>query len=357
MRVAAVGDIMLGDSSHFLGRGVGTLLRRSPAIDLLRGVRSRLATADLFLGNLESPLAEAGATSSWGRVYRGEAASAPRLSHGRCTVMNLANNHMFEHGRTVAAGTGAALDRASIRHVGGRGGVSTSVDEVLVDIAGQTVQVVATSVIRDRLSPAVDVLARAHEMAGAMRAGGADVRIATIHWGDEYVTVPSPRQVEAARVLVAGGAQLVLGHHPHVLQPIERVGPALVAYSLGNFLFDHNWTRETRIGGILHVDLGADGVRSWEFQPTVRGGDGAICDAGDRDSAWAQGVVQGAAAFSDDVYRSLLARASRRHRLAMKLELLRNATSISRDTWHFLLTKRRRPALDESGDAGGGTDG
>jgi poly-gamma-glutamate synthesis protein (capsule biosynthesis protein) len=342
MRVAAVGDIMMGDSSHFLGRGVGTHLRRRDAADPFGFVRGGIESADLVFGNLESPLTADCGGNSWNRVYRGPAESARVLRLGRSTVLNTANNHSFDHGPDVAMGTRAILERAGISHIGGRSGASTRVDEVGICAGGLMIQFLATSVIRDRMSPAVDLSACARDICARLRAGTADVRIVSLHWGDEYVSFPSPVQIAAARAIVDAGAHLILGHHSHVLQPVVKMGNALVAFSLGNFLFDHTWTRDTQVGGILDVDLDPSGVQSWNFSPTRAGSDFSPRPVAGPDADWALQIVQAPVLEDERAYRAALTAATRRHRLAMKVELLRNLPRVSLDTWHFLLTKRRR---------------
>lgn len=343
MRVAAVGDIMMGDSSHFLGRGVAEQIRRHGPAYPLRNVRDLLASADLVIGNLESPLSAKSGESSWDRVYRGAAAVAPELRLGPCTVLNLANNHTYEHGRAMVAETRDILSAAGVVAVGGRGPASTDVDVVTVEAAGRRVDVMAASCIRDRLTGAADLEALTRALVGALRASRAELRIVTLHWGNEYVPVPAPTQVAAARCLVDAGAQLVIGHHPHVLQPVQAIGSAVVAYSLGNFVFDQSWTAQTRTGGILRVGLGGSGVTEWEFLPTTCGRDCAPRPAEGADAARAAATIVAALDITEEDYRRLLRSASRRHRIAMKWELLRNLPSVHMDTWHFLATKRKRP--------------
>jgi poly-gamma-glutamate synthesis protein (capsule biosynthesis protein) len=87
----------------------------------------------------------------------------------------------------------------------------------------------------------------------------ADIVVATFHWGIERQTLESERQRQLADVAVKAGAQIVVGAHPHTLQPVRRTGGAIVAYSLGNFVFDAQ-SPETTTTGILQLDLTADGV-------------------------------------------------------------------------------------------------
>jgi poly-gamma-glutamate synthesis protein (capsule biosynthesis protein) len=85
-----------------------------------------------------------------------------------------------------------------------------------------------------------------------------DLVIVMVHWGDEYAEAPSLPQVKAAHALIDAGAALVIGHHPHVLQAVERYGDGLVAYSMGNFLFE-NTHDIPRLTGVLHVRVRDEG--------------------------------------------------------------------------------------------------
>jgi poly-gamma-glutamate capsule biosynthesis protein CapA/YwtB (metallophosphatase superfamily) len=100
----------------------------------------------------------------------------------------------------------------------------------------------------------------------------ADVVVATFHWGIEKQTLETARQRELADVAVRAGAQVVIGAHPHTLQPIRRQGGAIVAYSLGNFVFGAH-SPETSTTGILELGLTAEGVARASWHPArISGG-------------------------------------------------------------------------------------
>jgi poly-gamma-glutamate synthesis protein (capsule biosynthesis protein) len=94
----------------------------------------------------------------------------------------------------------------------------------------------------------------------------ADVVVATFHWGIEKAPYETAEQAELARIAAGAGAQLVIGAHPHVLQPLRRTGSALVAYSLGNFVFGAQ-SPETAATGVLVTDLSAEGVTAARWRP------------------------------------------------------------------------------------------
>ena len=103
----------------------------------------------------------------------------------------------------------------------------------------------------------------------ATAATQAEVVVVSIHWGAEYQVTPSSRQREIARVLSEAGASVIAGHGPHVLQPVERVGETLVAYSLGNLLFDQPYPVDCSWGVLLHVTMQGSQIIEIEALPTV----------------------------------------------------------------------------------------
>ncbi len=83
----------------------------------------------------------------------------------------------------------------------------------------------------------------------------ADLVVVSLHWGNEYETSHNSEQERIARALIDAGAQLVIGHHPHVIQTVAEYGGGYIAYSLGNFVFDQNFSPETKTGLLLKVTL------------------------------------------------------------------------------------------------------
>jgi poly-gamma-glutamate synthesis protein (capsule biosynthesis protein) len=103
----------------------------------------------------------------------------------------------------------------------------------------------------------------------AMAKNLADLVIVSMHSGTEYQSTPNRRQEEFARAAVDAGADLIIGHHPHVVQTVERYHGKYIVYSLGNFIFDQMWSRETREGMTLRVTMDGSGVTDLQFIPVV----------------------------------------------------------------------------------------
>jgi poly-gamma-glutamate synthesis protein (capsule biosynthesis protein) len=191
---------------------------------------------------------------SGGYDLRAPPEAVAALSTSGFDVVSLANNHTMDAGQAGLAETIAILNGSGIAHV-----LPARYDRS----ADLRVAFVALDDSTGRLDPsaASEVVARA--------ARSAEVVVASVHWGGEYQAAPSGRQRSVARVLANAGADLVIGHGPHVLQPVEWHGETLVAYSLGNFLFDQPYPEDLRWGAILRVRARAGRAVSAAVLPTV----------------------------------------------------------------------------------------
>jgi poly-gamma-glutamate capsule biosynthesis protein CapA/YwtB (metallophosphatase superfamily) len=260
-----VGDVMLG-------RGVAQALNGNWEAAFAR-VRPWLAQADLAFANLESPLTTAPHGGS-GYDLRAPPEAVAALDVAGFDIVSLANNHALDAGAVGLAQTLSVLDTAGIaglvdwetgRLVGWETG--RLVDRGPSPIYQSTnIPVYRFLALDDTVAP-LDLEAAAGAVAAA--ASRVDVVIVSIHWGGEYQAAPTSRQRAIAEELSAAGADLIVGHGPHVPQRIEWVGETLVAYSLGNFLFDQLYPADCRWGVVLCVALQGGRVVAVEALPTV----------------------------------------------------------------------------------------
>lgn len=258
VELAAVGDVMLG-------RYVGRRIEREGADALFKAARPALK-ADLAFANLECVLGDAPFTRSKRILLRGSPAAATALAKAGFDIVSVANNHALDAGEPGLRQTLASLRRAGIAAAG------LPAAPVLLARKGLTVGFLAYTDFPDEPS---GVLARtdeatlADDVAAVRRQ--ADIVAVSWHWGTEGDATPNPRQRRLATLAAKAGADLVLGHHPHVLQPIAWL-PAkdgrrcLVAYSLGNFVFDATKPPE-RETLVLRVKLAKHGVESYTIVP------------------------------------------------------------------------------------------
>jgi poly-gamma-glutamate synthesis protein (capsule biosynthesis protein) len=267
LTLAAVGDVTFGD-------GVATAIARHGPLWPWRSVAPALRAADLALANLEGAVSTRGAPVP-GKLYtfRGPpAAFRAAASFAGIDVVSLANNHSLDYGRTAFLDTIANARRFGLRTVGGGSSLTAARRPAIVKRGGLRVAFLGFSDVRPLgfdagaglpgTVPAFPEIVRADVRAARRRS---DVVVAYFHWGIERTTVPTWRQRDLAQTALDAGATVVLGAHPHVLQPIERRGRRLVAWSLGNFVFAAHSPNTARTG-ILRIRLGARGVVGTSFR-------------------------------------------------------------------------------------------
>jgi poly-gamma-glutamate capsule biosynthesis protein CapA/YwtB (metallophosphatase superfamily) len=247
--LAFVGDIMLG-------RGVAVALEGDWET-AFAAVRPWLAEADLAFANLESPLTTAPQLNS-GYDLRAPPEAVAALRAAGFDLVSLANNHALDAGEAGLAQTMAVLDAA---------GITGLADWLPSPTFHSTHAPIYRFLAFDDSVAPLDVQAACQAVTDA--AAQADVVVVSLHWGGEYQAAPGPRQRAVANALADAGAALIVGHGPHVLQRIEWVGETLVAYSLGNFLFDQLYPIDCRWGAILRIILQGDRIVAVDVVPTM----------------------------------------------------------------------------------------
>ncbi|MGH3042956.1 MAG: CapA family protein [Gaiellaceae bacterium] len=261
VRLAAGGDVTLGD-------GVRTAIARYGPRWPWLSVAPVLRAADVTVVNLETCVSTRG--RPWpGKefTFRGTPASlrVTRVFAG-VDVGSLANNHSLDYGRAAFADTLRYARRYGIRTIGGGADLAQARRAAILTRGGLRIAFLGFSDVRppgfdagpDRsgATPALPAYIRT-DVRKAER--NADVVVVYFHWGIELDRTPNARQRTLAQIALRAGAAVVLGAHPHVLQPRERRGDRLIAWSLGNFVFDWNSPGTDRTG-ILRFGLGARGV-------------------------------------------------------------------------------------------------
>jgi poly-gamma-glutamate capsule biosynthesis protein CapA/YwtB (metallophosphatase superfamily) len=260
LRLAAVGDINLGDQP-------GDAIAANGPTYPWQGAGKALRHADITFGNLECAVSTRGEPFPKEYNFR---ATPPALAGLRrnsgIDVLNLANNHVGDYGPVATTDTVRGVERLGMKAVGAGPDLERALAPQVVQRLGLKVAFVGFSEIAPIEFAAAPgrpgtAWARPDQIAQAVHAARrkADIVVATFHWGIEKQTLESARQRELADVAVRAGAQVVIGAHPHTLQPVRRQGAAIVAYSLGNFVFGAQ-SPETTTTGILELDLTAEGV-------------------------------------------------------------------------------------------------
>lgn len=246
----------------FAGRAAAFELVAGGDVLLDRGVRQALAAAgdparvfagltplwsdaDLVLANLECPLATTGPTVFKPFMFCGDPELAPVLRRAGFTAFSLANNHAYDAGRDGLLTTKGHLEAAGIVPVGAdTTQAAACAARFWRDDGGVIALLACVDMPLEGLSPLDGLPEPARALSEHFLAAVRDARaradwvVVSVHWGSEYLPFEQERQFDLARRLAAAGADVILGHHPHVIQPVARVDGALVFYSLGNLVFD-----------------------------------------------------------------------------------------------------------------------
>ncbi|MGH3518759.1 MAG: CapA family protein [Haloechinothrix sp.] len=250
---------------------------------LLAGVKDPISAADLAICHLEVPLAPAGGPYSGYPSFRAPPELAGALADTGYDACSTASNHTLDQGADGVHRTLDALDEAGIRHTGSARTEREAATPLVLDVAGVKVGHVSFTFgfngyplpegkpwMSNQLDP--DAVTYAAEEA---RDAGADVVVASLHWGSEYQHEPTEDQrLLAERLLAEESIDLILGHHAHVVQPIESIDGEWVAYGLGNHVAKHAEPRGTSEEGIaarFRFARTADGWRvdRAEYIPTL----------------------------------------------------------------------------------------
>ncbi|HET7189748.1 MAG TPA: CapA family protein [Gemmatimonadaceae bacterium] len=279
LTLIAVGDLQLGDSPTTVGYGFHSRYRGTPLDTLLTAVAPALAGGEIVFGNLETTLvsAAAGERRRGTLQLRGEPSYAGDLRRAGFTVVNVANNHAVQHGDATFHATLATVRAAGIACCGVRGVAPWASEPVLLPGAGGPVGLLGYCLRPRQYGHAEPPYAEGTAESiradvERLRARGAIV-VVSLHWGEEFVPQPSASEVALGRSIIDAGAALVLGHHPHVVRPVERYKHGVIAYSLGNFIGDMVWYPPFRRGAILRCSLNDGGVVEATTRTTVLGHD------------------------------------------------------------------------------------
>lgn len=270
--IAAVGDMLFD-------RKVKQLIEREGGKAPLAEVAQHLSGADVAVGNLETTLANGGkrtTTKEPQYAFRGHPKGIEALDLAGFDAVSLANNHMLDYGPDPMRDTIAALDEHGIGHSGAGENTEAAWKPATIETeSGAKVAYLAYTHIlpagflasADRpgvasgkmdMSMIADAVKKADE--------DHDYVLVSFHWGVEYEDYANGDQVKKAHQAIDAGADMVLAHHPHVIQGVEFYKGKLIAYSLGDFVFDH-YSRKTGESFILDAELGPAGVSAVTATP------------------------------------------------------------------------------------------
>ncbi len=268
IKLTTVGDIMLS-------RDVDTKMDKTSRIYPFEQTLDLTKNADFTFGNLESPFRE-GNSLVQPMIFGAEKTSIQGLIAAGFDALNLANNHFGNQGQTGMMTTFDFLNQNKIDYFGAGKNSIESHKPLIKEINGLKIAFLGyadTSVTPDSYlasvqragTNAMDLNDLKTDLAKAKKQ--ADLVIVSMHAGYEYTPYANDKQIEFAHTAIDNGADLVIGHHPHVVQGLEFYKGKFIDYSLGNFIFDQPWSTETEQGLVANFTLTLGKITGIELVP------------------------------------------------------------------------------------------
>lgn len=228
--ISAVGDCTLGTDENFdYSTSFNAAYEAKGKDYFLQNVRPIFEADDLTIANAEGTFTYSENRQDKLYAFKSSPEYAQIFTAGSVEAVTLANNHSHDYGSESFEDTKTSLDMAGISHFGYD-------DTAMLDIKGVQVGLVGIYELNDHLGCSGQLKTNIEKL----KTEGADVIIAVFHWGNEKEIVPDSNQTQLGHMAVDLGADLVIGHHPHVLQGIEKYNGKYIVYSLGNFCFGGN---------------------------------------------------------------------------------------------------------------------
>jgi len=269
--------VAVGDISY--SRGVERIARKQNNINYpFLNIQDYLKSADLVFGNLETPITQGPEIPDFEMIFRSNPGTEQALKQAGFSILSLANNHTPNFGEKGLKDTFNFLKNEGIKYVGAGQNEQEAYRVVYIQQNGIKFVFLAyndTDVVpayyaasHNRAGTAfmrVDKLAEA--IKGAKQT--ADIVIVSMHSGTEYANKPNKSQIKFAHSAIDAGADLVIGHHPHVVQTMEKYKGKYIFYSLGNFVFDQPQSQETKEGLAIKVYFLKNGASKISLLPVV----------------------------------------------------------------------------------------
>lgn len=275
LKIIAVGDISLGDHYFNMGHGTASFIRENGLAKILDQVESTLRTGHIVFGNLETPLHDLHDNHSINFkeiAFCGPAKCARELAAAGFNVLNIANNHMLQHGEAVFLETVRLLKESNIFPLGMLGKEEFYSEPYRQVIEGKTIFFFGYSDVHEAFAPGAELYARfvrEKVLLDVQKARAvADFVFVSLHFGVEGVDLPSSQAKEMAQWLIDSGVDMVFGHHPHVFQPVLEYRDGAIAYSMGDFIFDLFWEQRYLDSAMVAVEYDDSKQRSIVLHPT-----------------------------------------------------------------------------------------
>jgi len=257
IRIALTGDIFLSRQHWTFKRGILDQINSGSDI-LSKNLIEFISRADYFIGNLETPVLDIIPEDPIEFCFASSREILEKfLINIPHPILSIANNHILDHGVEGYQQTLKILNDLGVTVIGSKTLLSHDPFVYIEDPSGTTIALSAfcnfeTGLIENELIWPFDRDFISMSIENAKKRS--QVAVVYLHWGREFLSVPSSEQVKAMMEFNESGADIIVGHHPHVRHAVYNTGKSVFASSLGNFIFDQYESRATRMGNLLLVD-------------------------------------------------------------------------------------------------------
>ena len=273
VKIAAVGDLMCGDSFYHIGSGIASNIERLGVNFLMPDIVDIFRSHDIVFANIESPISNIGFQKNKLRTLhmRGKPHAASLLKRWGITIGNVANNHIFEHGKEAAIDTIKNLKKANISIIGGGYNEDFADNSIAVEhicLNNHNIFFIGIC-FRDEkyaYNGGCNVDTVIEKISQIKKEYPNSIIILSAHWGNEFISYPSLKQIDQTNSFFHAGTNIILGHHPHVIQGLTYKDNKLVAYSLGNFIFD-GYLPDTNWSYILSITIKNFKIYNYDIIP------------------------------------------------------------------------------------------
>lgn len=273
--MAFVGDMSFGDFPFCQGYGIRSIIDVQGPNYIFNRIMPNLSSHDITFGNLETVLSLEGEDLNLlhTREMRGSSLVCKELKNVGFNCINIANNHILQHGVKAFENTVKHLESERILVVGVKDINEWHCKPVITNVKGKNIGILGYAFEKDKyyfgdplyafgnLSLIKNDITRLRPLV--------DILVVSCHWGLEFINRPSALTIQNARSMVDYGANVVIGHHPHVLQGLEMYNNGLIAYSLGNFIFDMQWDKCFTESIILEVAFSESNKIQYNIIPVI----------------------------------------------------------------------------------------
>ena len=264
-----VGDVMLS-------RGVAYQIEKNSNLYYpFEQIKDFLSKNDFVFANLESPIIDGRKIKAGEMIFRADEKLAPILKEMNFSVFSLANNHILNFGEKGLMNTFKILNENKIIFVGAGENFETAHQFKIIERNG--IRFAFLAYAEKYFAPEakenepgvalMDLEQLKNDVEKARQK--ADFVIVSMHAGEEYKDYPSSAQINFAHYAIDAGADLVIGHHPHVIESIEKYKNGYIFYSLGNFIFDQMWSNETREAIALRIIFTPNAIKIIQIYPIL----------------------------------------------------------------------------------------